>query len=223
MTHDPILDEAPARLSADAARAYFDARMQGLCHEGALEIAEGVMSATGFALFETAIGACGIAWGPGGITGVQLPEKDAARTRARLTRRFAGTRESKPPLAVKRAIDGITRLLRGEPDDLATIALDMDGVPEFHRRVYEVARRIRPGSTLTYGEVAARLGDPAAARAVGQALGANPFAIIVPCHRVLAAGGRAGGFSASGGVGLKLRILAIEGASPTGTLPLPLG
>ena len=223
MTHAPLIDEAPARLSPDAARAYLDARMQGLCHEGALEIAEGIMSASGFALFETAIGACGIAWGPRGVTGVQLPEKNPSATRARLARRYAGTRESKPPPAVRRAIDAIAALLRGEPSDLATIALDMDGVPEFHRRVYEVARTIPAGSTLTYGAIATRLGDPGAARAVGQALGANPFAIIVPCHRVHAAGGRTGGFSASGGVELKLRLLAIEGVSPTGTLPLPLG
>lgn len=223
MTHAPLNDDAPSRLSPDAARAYLDARMQGLCHEGAIEIAEGIMSATGFAVFETAIGVCGIAWGPRGITGVQLPEKDAATTRARLARRCVGARESKPPLAVRRAMDGIVALLRREPCDLASVALDMDAVPEFHRRVYEVARTIPPGSTLTYGDIAARLGDPGAARAVGRALGANPFAIIVPCHRVLAAGGRTGGFSATGGVAMKLRLLAIEGVSPTGTLPLPLG
>ena len=103
-------------------------------------------------------------------------------------------------------------LLSGERRDLSFVALDMEGVPELHRRVYEVARTIPPGETLTYGEIARRLGDPRQARAVGQALAQNPFAIVVPCHRVLAAGGRTGGFSAPGGTGTKLRILEIEGA-----------
>ncbi len=98
---------------------------------------------------------------------------------------------------------------------LSGIRLDMDAVPAFHRQVYAVARTIEPGSTLTYGEVARRLGMPGAARAVGQALGKNRFAIIVPCHRVLAKGGKIGGFSAHGGVATKLRLLAIEGAEPT--------
>jgi methylated-DNA-[protein]-cysteine S-methyltransferase len=88
----------------------------------------------------------------------------------------------------------------------------MTRVPAFHRAVYAVARAIPPGETLTYGEVARRLGDPGSARAVGQALGRNPFAIIVPCHRVVAAGGATGGFSAHGGAATKRRILAIEGA-----------
>jgi methylated-DNA-[protein]-cysteine S-methyltransferase len=94
--------------------------------------------------------------------------------------------------------------------DLSNVVLDMDGVPPFHQRVYALARRLLPGETVTYGELARRLGDPGAARAVGQALGANPFAPVVPCHRVLAASGRAGGFSANGGVSTKLRLLLIE-------------
>jgi methylated-DNA-[protein]-cysteine S-methyltransferase len=109
--------------------------------------------------------------------------------------------------------------LRGAPNqpaDLSNIQLDMEGVPPFHRRVYEVARAIAPGNTRTYGEIATRLGDPGAARAVGQALGHNPFAPVVPCHRVLAAGGRSGGFSANGGVATKLRMLQIERASFNG-------
>ena len=118
------------------------------------------------------------------------------------------------------AIDGIVALLRGEPRDLASIALDMEQVPPFNRRVYEVARTIPPGSTMTYGEIAVRLGDRLLARDVGQALGQNPFAIVVPCHRVVAAGGKAGGFSARGGVKTKLRMLAIEGAPAAGMLPL---
>jgi methylated-DNA-[protein]-cysteine S-methyltransferase len=118
---------------------------------------------------------------------------------------------------VRRALEGIVALLRGEPGDLTEVTLDLDGVPPFHRRVYEVARGIPPGATLSYGEIAARLGSRGAARAVGQALGRNPFAIVVPCHRVLAAGGKVGGFSATGGVVTKLRLLSIESARANAT------
>ncbi len=113
---------------------------------------------------------------------------------------------------MSQVIESIQALLRGEPADLSSVVLDWRGVPEFHRRVYELALAIPPGRTLTYGEVAQQLGEPGAARAVGQALGKNPYAPIVPCHRVLAAGGRAGGFSAPGGTLTKLRMLEIEGA-----------
>jgi methylated-DNA-[protein]-cysteine S-methyltransferase len=171
------------------------------------------MAAQGFTLFDTAIGRCGIAWGGRGVVGVQLPEGREAKTSARLRQRFPGAQEAAPPPPdVQRAIDNIAALLRGESCDLAGIALDMDGLPPFHRRVYEVARTIPPGATASYGELAERLGAPGAARAVGQALGSNPFAIVVPCHRVLAAGGRMGGFSANGGLTTKLRLLSIESA-----------
>jgi methylated-DNA-[protein]-cysteine S-methyltransferase len=170
------------------------------------------MTEHGFALFDTDIGPCGIAWGARGITGVQLPEASEARTRARLLRRYPHAREASPPADVRRVIDGIVALLRGEASDLSAAALDMDGVVEFDRRVYAVARGIAPGATLSYGEIAARLGERGLARDVGQALGRNPFPLIVPCHRVLAAGGKAGGFSANGGVTTKLRLLTIERA-----------
>jgi methylated-DNA-[protein]-cysteine S-methyltransferase len=173
------------------------------------------MTISGFSLFDTAIGRCGIAWGEHGIYGVQLPEANDHATRLRL-RRPAGAQEALPPPEVQRAIDAVVALLRGErcePDVLRAAPLDMQGVPPFNRRVYEVTRAIAPGATLTYGEVAARIGEPGAARAVGQALGHNPFAPVVPCHRVLAAGSGAGGFSARGGVTTKLRMLLIEGAA----------
>jgi methylated-DNA-[protein]-cysteine S-methyltransferase len=167
----------------------------------------------GYALFDTALGTCGIAWGGAGVRGLHLPGADAERTRAGLRRRHPGAVESEPPPAVRAAIDAIVALLAGRAlDDLSGIHLEMDHLPAFHRRVYEFARTIPPGRTSTYGAVAASLGDPTAARAVGQALGANPFAIIVPCHRVLAAGGRSGGFSAPGGVDTKRRLLEIEQA-----------
>jgi methylated-DNA-[protein]-cysteine S-methyltransferase len=175
-----------------------------------------LMTTQGFALFDTVIGRCGIAWGARGVTGVQLPEAREPATRARLRQRFPAAREATPPRDVRRALDGITALLRGESSDLSAVALDMDHVPPFHRRVYEAARTIPPGATLSYGEIAARLGAPGSARAVGQALGRNPFAIVVPCHRVLAAGGKVGGFSANGGVTTKLRLLGIEGVQAGG-------
>ena len=170
------------------------------------------MSEAGYALFETAIGLCAIAWGPAGVTGAQLPEGSAARARARLVRRFPDLSEAEPPPAVRRAIDDIVAHIGGEAHDLRDIVLDLTGVPAFHVKVYDVARAILPGETLTYGEVARRVGEPGGAQAVGQALGRNPFPIIVPCHRVLAAGGRTGGFSADGGVETKFRLLTIEKA-----------
>jgi methylated-DNA-[protein]-cysteine S-methyltransferase len=170
------------------------------------------MNASGFTLFETAIGHCGVAWGERGIVGVQLPEAGVPETRERMLHRFPTAAESAPPAEVQAALDRIIALLYGAPSDLSMIALDMNGVPPFHRRVYELARAIPPGRTLSYGDIAAQLGARGAARAVGQALGHNPFPIVVPCHRVLAAGGKIGGFSAHGGTATKLRMLAIEGA-----------
>ncbi len=169
-----------------------------------------------FALFDTAIGRCGAVWGQHGIAGIQLPEQRESVTRARLLERFPRAREGGPVGGVRRALDDIAALLRGEARDLSFIALDMTAVPPFYRRVYEAARGIPPGATASYGEIAQRLGSPGSARAVGQALGRNPFAIVVPCHRVLAAGGKPGGFSANGGITTKLRLLAIEGARPPG-------
>jgi methylated-DNA-[protein]-cysteine S-methyltransferase len=174
------------------------------------------MSALGFTVFETAIGRCGIAWGEHGVVGVQLPEANAQAVRSRLARRFPGAVDAAPTEMVRAAIEAIAALLDGEPVDLSGIPLDMDGVPEFHRRVYEVARAIPPGATLTYGEIAARLGELGGARAVGQALGKNPFPIVVPCHRVVAAGGKLGGFSAQGGATTKRRLLAQEGCPAAG-------
>lgn len=171
------------------------------------------MEGCAFALFDTPVGCCGIAWSERGVVAVQLPEARHQATRDRLQARFPGADETSPPPTVKRAIETIVALLSGEPADLSTITLDMTGVPPFCQRVYEAARAVPPGATISYGELATRLGPRGSARAVGQALGRNPFAIVVPCHRVLAADGRLGGFSASGGVTTKLRLLSIEGAA----------
>jgi O-6-methylguanine DNA methyltransferase len=170
------------------------------------------MTAVGLALFETAIGQCGLVWGARGIRCVQLPAARSSDTRARLLKLFPDAAESAPPPVVQRAIDRIVTLLRGENTDLNQIALDMAGVPPFHQRVYEAARAIPAGATQSYGQIATQLGQPGSARAVGQALGRNPFAIVVPCHRVLAAGGKVGGFSAPGGTTTKLKMLRIEQA-----------
>jgi methylated-DNA-[protein]-cysteine S-methyltransferase len=177
-------------------------------------------AAHGFALFPTPIGGVGVAWGERGIAGVFLPEASEAATRRRIARRFPDAREVAPPADAQRAIEAIGALLRGERADLGEIALDMHAVPELHRRIYAVARTIPPGKTLSYGEIAARLGDKGLAREVGQAMARNPFSIVVPCHRVLAADGKLGGFSARGGTDTKLRLLSIEGVQLPGTLPL---
>jgi methylated-DNA-[protein]-cysteine S-methyltransferase len=171
---------------------------------------------TSFTLFPTPIGRCAIAWGDRGIVGLSLPEADERRTRARLLRRLPQAAEARPPDEVRAAIEEIKALLSGERRDLSAIRLDFEAVGDFPRRVYEVARTIPPGETRTYGEVATKLGDPRRAREVGQALARNPFPIVVPCHRVLAANGRSGGFSAPGGVSTKLRLLEIEGARVAG-------
>jgi methylated-DNA-[protein]-cysteine S-methyltransferase len=157
------------------------------------------MTSAGSTEFDTAIGRCGIAWQDDTIVAVRLPG-----TKSRTT--------SDPPAAVQRVILAIVSLLEGEPVDLTWVPVDMSGVPEFNRRVYEAARSIPVGSTATYGDIAGLLGSPNASRAVGKALARNPFAIVVPCHRVVGAGGEVGGFSSGGGVNTKMRMLAIEGA-----------
>jgi methylated-DNA-[protein]-cysteine S-methyltransferase len=169
------------------------------------------MSELGFTLFDTAIGHCGIVWSERGVVAVRFPERGDNAVRNRITRRFPHAREAAPREKTQRAIHDIVALLDGEPRDLRHIEIDWGDAPDFNRRVYEVARAIPPGKTLSYGEVAERLGDRNLARDVAQALGQNPVPIIVPCHRVMAAGRKTGGFSAPGGVQTKLKLLSIEG------------
>lgn len=170
------------------------------------------MPTQGFALFDTVIGRCGLAWGAGGLIGVQLPENSPGAAWARLRRRFPDAVESEPPAEIEAVIERIREVLAGGRDDLADVALDLDGQPAFNLRVYEIARAIAPGETSTYGQVARAMGEPGAARAVGKALGENPWPIVVPCHRVLAASGGMGGFSAPGGAETKARLLTLEKA-----------
>jgi methylated-DNA-[protein]-cysteine S-methyltransferase len=171
------------------------------------------MVADGYSLFETALGACAIAWRGPAICAVQLPQPSVAQTRQRMIQRLGDIPEAQPPAAVAAVIDDVYALLAGAPRDLTGVSLDLSDAPEFHRSVYAIARTIPAGRTLTYGDIARRLGGVALSRDVGQALGRNPCPIVVPCHRVLAAGGRPGGFSANGGVATKLRLLAIEGGT----------
>ncbi len=165
----------------------------------------------GLTFFETAIGMCGIAWTGRGVAGVQLPEESEASTRARMHRRFPGMAEASPTAQAQAGLDAIVGLMAGDEIHLTAVPLDFDGVPAFHRQVYEALRASPRGTTLTYGELAALAGSPGAARAVGTALRKNPLAILVPCHRVVAANGKLGGFSAPGGLSTKTRMLGIEG------------
>lgn len=170
------------------------------------------MPTQGFALFDTVIGRCGLAWGDRGLIGVQLPEATPGAAWARLRKRFPDAVETDPPPEIETIIDRIRDLLAGDRDDLADIALDVEGQSAFNLRVYAIARAITPGETSTYGEVARAMGEPGAARAVGKALGENPWPIVVPCHRVLGSSGSLGGFSGSGGAETKARLLTLEKA-----------
>lgn len=169
-------------------------------------------STTGWATFDTRIGVCGIAWGEAGITGVALPADSDDAAGEYLRSRYPAADEEPATSQIEQAIERIRQVLDGARDSLADLELDYTGVHEFPRRVYEIARTVEPGSTITYGEIAAQLGGPGLARAVGRALGDNPFPIVVPCHRVLGADGAIGGFSASGGARTKRHMLLLEGA-----------
>jgi methylated-DNA-[protein]-cysteine S-methyltransferase len=174
----------------------------------------------GYTIFDTAVGRCGIAWGDSGIIGVQLPETREIETRRRLFRLYPDARELAPPLPVETAIDAIAALLRGEGADLSGLTLDMSGIQAFNARVYAFTRTIPRGQTRTYGEVAAGIRASGALRSVAQAIARNPFVIIVPCHRVLEAGGYADKMSPNGGSISKRRLLSIEGAGSPGSKTL---
>lgn len=178
------------------------------------------MSASGFALFDTPIGACGIAWSEAGLLATRLPEADGARIGAGLARRFPALAETAMPPRVAAIAERIAAHLGGARVDYAEVALDETGVGDWELGVYRVAAAIPPGQTRTYGELARLLGRPDAAQAVGQALGRNPWPIVIPCHRILAADGGTGGFSAPGGAATKLKLLEIEGALAPESLPL---
>jgi methylated-DNA-[protein]-cysteine S-methyltransferase len=174
----------------------------------------GVMVGRGYAIFDTAIGRCGIVWSNAGVLGVQLPEMREIETRRRLLRLYPEAREQRPPLNSEIAIGGIVAVLRGQHIDFANVTLDWDGIPAFNRRVYDFTRSIPRGETRTYGEVAAALRSSGATHSVAQAIAKNPFMIIVPCHRVLETGDYADQMSAFGGSISKRRLLSLEGTCP---------
>ncbi len=163
-----------------------------------------------FAIFDTALGYCGIVWTGRGIAGVNLPEGSEEKTRARVKKRFPEAQEAAPSAEVQKIIDEVIALIDGEKIDFSHVTLDHAPLPEFSKRVYEIVRTIPIGHTLTYGDIAKQLGDVSLSREVGQAMGKNPTPIIMPCHRVVAASGKTGGFSAPGGVDTKMKLLSIE-------------
>ncbi|CAN5220145.1 methylated-DNA--[protein]-cysteine S-methyltransferase [soil metagenome] len=170
---------------------------------------------TGYAVFDTTLGRCSLAWNDVGLIAVQFPGASEADDRRRLESRHPGIAETDPPPAIAQAITRIQALLAGGADDLTSVALDLSALSPFALGVYEVARATPPGKTITYGEIAKQLGQPNASREVGQSLGRNPWPIVVPCHRVLGADGKVGGFSAPGGVTTKMKLLEIERAHAT--------
>ena len=163
-------------------------------------------------LFETTLGRCGLAWGEAGLRSVSFPEADDEATRAQLRRRAPGAVERAPTDEMGRIIDDIVALFNGEKRDLSYARLDLDGIGAFERGVYGLSVKITPGQLKTYGDLARALGDVSFSRRVGQALGRNPFPIVVPCHRIVGADGAMTGFSAPGGAVLKRMLLKIEGA-----------
>lgn len=180
-----------------------------------------MVSAMPWTLFDTMLGPCGIAWSDVGLTCVQLPEASREQTEARLLARAKDAGAHAAPRAipawVTRAIELARAHLdgRSSPDaELATVPLDLARVTPFAEKVYRELQRVPAGATVTYGELARTVGSPGAARAIGRAMATNPFPLFVPCHRVLASNGKAGGFSAFGGLVTKERILTLEGWRP---------
>ncbi|QXP90032.1 methylated-DNA--[protein]-cysteine S-methyltransferase [Methylococcus capsulatus] len=173
----------------------------------------------GHCLFDTGFGVCGIAWrafegkdeAPV-VTLFLLPEATAAGTAAAMARRCGGS-PTVPPPAIAEVIEKVRRHFRGDLQDFSRVRVEPDGAGPFARAVYSAARDVPAGQVRTYGELARALNRPAAARAVGQALGRNPVPLIIPCHRILGAGGKLGGFSAHGGVATKARMLRLEGVA----------
>jgi methylated-DNA-[protein]-cysteine S-methyltransferase len=183
------------------------------------------MKNAAYCLFETPLGTCGIAWRTPAdsdaqpvVTAVQLPEATPQATGSRIARKSGSSQSNEPPQRIAEIIEKIRKHLQGEVQDFRSVALDLESAAPFFRKVYEATREIPPGQTRTYGEIAKAAGQPGAAQEVGQAMARNPVPLIVPCHRVSAAGGKLGGFSASGGPATKAKLLALEGA----TVNLPL-
>jgi len=172
-------------------------------------------------LFDTAFGVCGVAWNTRGLAAVQLPEKDRAATERRLMQKSGSTAAADPPPRVAVLIAGIRNYLNGGKIDFAPVAVDLEGIEDSRRKIYEALRTVGFGRTVTYGELARAAGIEGweGARDVGEAMGKNPMPVVIPCHRVLAAGGKPGGFSAYGGTATKRKLLALEGMRLDGGAP----
>jgi len=164
-------------------------------------------------LFETALGICGVAWNSRGLAAVQLPEKDNAATERRLASKSGSVGAAEPPDWIGSLIGDIQKYLAGAQVDFSAVVVDLDGIDDFRRGLYQALRQVGFGRTVTYGDLAKILGstDWEGARNVGEAMGRNPVPIVIPCHRVLAAGNKLGGFSAYGGTTTKQKLLALEG------------
>jgi methylated-DNA-[protein]-cysteine S-methyltransferase len=170
------------------------------------------MSSLHYLIFETTNGFCGIAWSDAGIKRFQLPAKTAEAAERMMRRRTPDAEPGVPTPMAREAVAAVKRYFEGNEVDFAQLELDLNGQDEFFKRVYAAARRIKWGQTTTYGTLARELGGgPETARDVGQAMASNPIPLIIPCHRVLAAGGKVGGFSAPGGAATKIRMLGLEG------------
>jgi methylated-DNA-[protein]-cysteine S-methyltransferase len=165
-----------------------------------------------YAVFETACGYCGIAWNGLGIVRFELPTRSAEAVERALLRRVPGAEHAAPRTQVCSVIAAAQRYFTGEKVDFSDVQVDLTQQKDFFQRIYAALRRVGYGETTTYGALAKDLGaGPEAARDVGQAMAANPVPLIIPCHRVLAAGGKIGGFSAPGGAETKAKMLALEG------------
>jgi methylated-DNA-[protein]-cysteine S-methyltransferase len=173
-----------------------------------------------YCLFETEIGLLGVAWSAQGLTRLQLPEKNRDATEQRLRRRYPDAEASPADTLPGDVVGLLERYAAGERIDFSGVPLDLTGIDDFGQSIYRAARAVAWGETTTYGTLAKQVGVPDAARAVGGAMGRNPLPIIIPCHRVLASGGKSGGFSAFGGVLTKERLLALEGVYLGGGTPL---
>jgi methylated-DNA-[protein]-cysteine S-methyltransferase len=185
-----------------------------------------IQAAHRYAIFDTVAGYCGIAWNEAGIARFQLPVRTAEAAPRYLLRRLPGAKPGTPTMEVREAVAAVKRYFAGERIEFSDVRLDLEDQVEFFKRIYAAARRVGWGHTTTYGTLAKELGaGPEAARDVGEAMAKNPVPLIIPCHRVLAAGGKVGGFSAPGGSATKIRMLELEGVrvDPPGPAQRSLG
>ncbi|MEI8702412.1 methylated-DNA--[protein]-cysteine S-methyltransferase [Mesorhizobium sp. ISC15] len=165
----------------------------------------------GHAVFETVIGFMGIAWSEAGLTRLCLPQRNRDAVERRLLHHAGSAASSAQPQWVAELIASIKAYAAGEDVDFSGVPVDLTGVDDFRLAIYDAARKLAFGETTTYGELAKRAGHAGLARETGGALGANPVPLVIPCHRILAAGGKIGGFSAPGGSTTKEKMLAMEG------------